>query len=103
MNFTAALRCVTHSGRACRFAFVLVFFLPVLFLGPLSPQGREFPGVALQTAPLSARAVGPQDIVGVPLVDALLEFAQREHIPMGIEYIDEQALAASVSVHAKET
>lgn len=59
--------------------------------------------MSLQGGPLSARRVGPLDIVGVPLVDALLEIAQREHIPMGIEYIDVQALAATVSVHAKET
>ena len=65
-----------------------------------SPQGGEFSNLSW---PLSARRVGPLDIVGVPLVDALLEIAQREHIPMGIEYIDVQALAATVSVHAKET
>ena len=59
--------------------------------------------MSLQGGPLSARRVGPLDIVGVPLVDALLEIAQRERIPMGIEYIDVQALTATVSVHAKET
>lgn len=53
--------------------------------------------------PLSEKIVPAQDISGLPLVDALLLFAQREHIPMGIEYIDEQALTATVSVHAKET
>lgn len=53
--------------------------------------------------PLSARAIEPQDIVGVPLVDALLEIGQREHIPIGIEYVDEKSLSATISVHSKET
>ena len=84
-------------------SFVLVSLLTVLFMRSASPQGGEFPKVSLQGDPLLVRRVGPLDIVGVPLVDALLEIAQREHIPMGIEYIDEQALTATVSVHAKET
>jgi hypothetical protein len=84
-------------------SFVLISLLSVLFMRSPSPHGGEFPNVSLQRGPLSARPVGPQDIAAVPLVDALLEIAQREHIPMGIEYIDEQALTANVSVHTKDT
>jgi hypothetical protein len=53
--------------------------------------------------PLSGKIVPAQDISGLPLIDALLLFAQREHIPMSIEYIDEQALTENVSVHTKDT
>jgi len=75
----------------------------LLFLNALSLNGGELSDVGLQMGPLSEKIVPAQDISGLPLVDALLLFAQREHIPMGIEFVDEKALTTNVSVHTKDT
>jgi hypothetical protein len=51
-----------------------------------------------RTGPLSAKLIGPETIAGAPLVDALLDLGQREHVPMGIEYLGHRALTSPISV-----
>lgn len=97
VRFHHSQRSLTTRGRRLYPLFALVALALAIsclaaFAGSAAAERRA------RTGPLSAKLIGPENIAGAPMVDALLDLAQREHVPMGIEYLGHRALTAPISV-----
>ena len=67
-------------------------------IGPRHAAGSGAPWSTLETK--LNKIVTDFDSVGRPLVVVLLELAYQSHLPMGIEYVNVQAAAQPISIHA---
>jgi hypothetical protein len=80
-------------GRLAALGFFAI--LPA-FLGLLSspPSNRE--------SSILKKRVGSFRVSGLPALDALLDFGQREQIPLGVEYVSREAVEVPTTVDLHE-
>ena len=56
-----------------------------------------------QTSPIFSKPVASFKVDRLCLIDAMLQLGQQEGVPLGIEYVNRQALEKPISVQMDET
>lgn len=82
-----------------RYRFAVVLFFSIIVVAPPSVVRAA----GSEGKSLTDKIVTSFRAQNVPLDDALLQLAQQENLPMGIEYIDERSLTRPLSIDTGRT